>query len=88
LKAIKIGNTMKALVAVLVIALSVSMVVADEAELIVAKTIMTRNPVANAEMLVSVRIFNVGTGYVLSLRAPDEARKAHFQFGSCLAALS
>jgi hypothetical protein len=60
---------MKVLAVLMVVALSVSMVVADEAELIVAKSVLTRNPVVDQEMMVSVRIFNVGTGYVVSFGA-------------------
>lgn len=56
---------MKWLAVVMMLALAVSAVAAEEPELIVAKTVVTRNPTANAEMLVSVRIFNVGTGYVI-----------------------
>lgn len=52
------------LVAAMLLVLSVSMVMAEEPELVVAKTILTKNPVAGQEMMVSVRIFNVGTGYV------------------------
>lgn len=54
------------LVAAMLLVLSVSMVMAEEPELVVAKTILTKNPVAGQEMMVSVRIFNVGTGYVRS----------------------
>lgn len=55
---------MKTLAVVMLIALSLNMVFADEAELVVAKTVLTRNPIAGQEMMVSVRIFNVGSGYV------------------------
>jgi len=58
------GSVMKTLAVVLMLALAVSAVVGEEAELIVAKTVLTRNPVVNQEMMVSVRIFNVGSGYV------------------------
>lgn len=55
---------MKVLAVVMLVALSSNMVFAEEAELVVAKTVLTRNPIAGQEMMVSVRIFNVGTGYV------------------------
>lgn len=58
------GSMMKTFAVLLVLALATSAVVGDEAELIVAKTVLTRNPVTNQEMMVSVRIFNVGSGYV------------------------
>ena len=58
------GSVMKTLAVVMLIALSLNMVFADEAELVVAKTVLTRNPIAGQEMMVSVRIFNVGSGYV------------------------
>lgn len=46
-----------------VLALAVTSTFAAEAELVVAKTILTRNPAAHQDMMVSIRIFNVGTGY-------------------------
>lgn len=60
---------MKLLLGLAFVLLATTMVSAQEPELIVAKTIMTRTPTSNSEMLVSIRIFNEGDGYVSRLTA-------------------
>jgi len=64
-------SMMKTLAVLLVLALAASAVVGEEAELIVAKTVLTRNPVVNQEMMVSVRIFNVGSGPAYDITLND-----------------
>lgn len=58
---------MKAIAVLLVIALAHVCFAAQAAEkpyLVVSKQIVTLTPTANNDMIVSVRIFNVGDGYI------------------------
>lgn len=48
------------------VALCATAALAEKPSLVVSKSIETKAPVPNADILVSVRIFNVGSGYVFT----------------------
>jgi len=55
---------MRTLIAVFLLAMIAGVMCNERASLIVSKLIVTKSPIANNDAIVSIRIFNVGDGYV------------------------